>query len=66
MNDWMTKIQRFRTSSVWKSVRNIGYVFANLLLVTGGAMVLPIVCSLCYGNEGDLVPLIISASVASV
>ena len=55
---------RFRTASVWKSVRNIGYVFASLLLVTGGAMVLPIVCSLCYGNEGDLVPLLISASVA--
>ena len=64
MKDWLTKVYRFRTSSLWKSVRNIGYVFANLLLVTGGAMTLPIICSLCYGNEGDLVPLLISASVA--
>lgn len=44
-------LQRLGRSSVWKSIRNIGFVFANLLLITGGAMVLPIVCSLIYGEK---------------
>ncbi len=48
------------------SARNIGFVFANLLLITGGAMTLPIVCSLLYGNEGDLIPFLISCGIALV
>ena len=57
-------IRRFWRSSVWRSVRNIGFVFANLLLITGVAMMLPIVCSLIYGQEGDLIPLLISAGIS--
>ena len=42
---------------------DIGYVFANLPLWQVVRWYFPR-CSLCYGNEGDLVPLVISASVA--
>ena len=64
MNSFQRQFQRWTSSGLWKSIRNIGFVFANMLLITGGAMVLPIICSLLYGNEGDLVPLLISSGVA--
>lgn len=41
------------------SYRSIAYVSGTLLLVTGGAMVLPVLCSLWYG-EGDLFALSVS------
>ena len=59
-------IDRIGRSSLWKSTRNIGFVFANLLLVTGGSMILPIVCAMLYPNEGDLYPLLISAGITVV
>jgi trk system potassium uptake protein TrkH len=40
-------------------------VFGTLLLVTAGAMLLPVICSLLYGQEGDLVSLLIGAGVAA-
>ena len=41
--------------------RAIAHVMGTLLLVTAGAMVPPVICSLLYGNEGDLTALLISA-----
>ncbi|MBT3221050.1 MAG: TrkH family potassium uptake protein, partial [Proteobacteria bacterium] len=35
----------------------------TLLLVTAVAMVFPAICSLCYGWEGDLYPLVLSATI---
>ncbi len=43
--------------------RSIAHVMGTLLLVTGGAMVLPAICTLFYDNEGDLIPILISAAV---
>jgi len=43
--------------------RSIARVLGTLLLVTAGAMLLPAVCSICYGGEGDLPALLISAAV---
>ncbi len=45
--------------------RSIAYVMGVLLLVTGGAMVFPVICSLCYGYEGDLPALLISAVITA-
>ena len=39
---------------------SILHVFGTLLMVTGISMVLPIACALIY-NEGDLLPLLVSA-----
>ena len=39
----------------------IANVLGTLLLVTGGSMVLPIICSLCY-LESDIFPLSLSAA----
>jgi trk system potassium uptake protein TrkH len=44
--------------------RSIVFVLGTLLMVTGGAMLLPAICSLCYGNEGDLAAILISAAIA--
>ncbi len=44
--------------------RSIGFVMGTLLLVTGGAMLLPALCSVLYGNEGDLHAILISAAIA--
>lgn len=35
----------------------------TLLLVTGCAMLLPIICSLCYYDEGDLISLVVSTAI---
>jgi trk/ktr system potassium uptake protein len=43
--------------------RSIAHVIGTLLLVTGGAMLLPAICTLFYDNEGDLVPILISACI---
>lgn len=45
---------------------SIAYVLGALLIVTGGAMTLPVACSLMYGNEGDLWPLAGSAVLCGV
>lgn len=45
---------------------SIAFVFGNLLLVTAAAMGLPVICSLLYGNEGDLWPLLGSAAGAGL
>jgi trk system potassium uptake protein len=42
--------------------RSIAHVIGTLLLVTGGAMVLSIVCALFYPGEGDLFALTVSAA----
>lgn len=42
---------------------SIAYVMGTLLLVTGGSIIFPIICSLCYNNEGDLVSLVISGII---
>jgi trk system potassium uptake protein TrkH len=47
------------------SYRAIGYVIGLLLLVTGAAMLLPALCSLLYGNEGDLFAILISAAISA-
>ena len=39
--------------------RSIGFVMGTLLLVTGGALLFPCLCSLIYG-EGDLIALAVS------
>ena len=44
--------------------RSIASVFGILLMVTGGAMVLPVACALLYPGEGDLHALTISALLA--
>ncbi len=44
--------------------RSIAHVLGTLLLVTGGAMVLPIICSLFYPGEGDLFALGVSAGAS--
>jgi trk system potassium uptake protein TrkH len=44
--------------------RAIAYVLGTLLLVTGGALMLPALCSLFYGYEGDLPALLISSCIA--
>ncbi|CAG35452.1 TrkH family potassium uptake protein [Desulfotalea psychrophila] len=41
---------------------SIANVFGALLLVTGGSMLLPIICALCY-NDGDVKALSISALI---
>ena len=51
--------------SVVRAAAPVAYVFGTLLLVTAGAMMLPVVCSLLYGQEGDLVSLLIGAGVAA-
>ena len=51
-------------SPFWRSVRNILYIIGTLFLVTGIAMVLPIICALFYYGEGDLLPLGISAGIS--
>ena len=45
----------------WRAIAN---VFGTLLLVTGGSMVLPVICSLIYGDEGDLMALSLGAAIA--
>ena len=45
--------------------RAIAHVMGILLLVTAGAMVLPVVCSLLYGDEGDLRALIVGVAIAA-
>ena len=45
--------------------RSIAHVMGTLLLVTAGAMILPILCSLSYGSEGDLPALLISAAITA-
>ncbi len=44
--------------------RTIANVVGTLLLVTAGALMLPAACSLIYGQEGDLMPILASAGVA--
>jgi len=46
------------------NVRSIAHVMGTLLLVTGVAMLFPAVCSLLYGDEGDLAAILLSAAVA--
>ena len=53
-------------SPFWYSVRNILYIIGTLFLVTGLAMLLPILCALFYYGEGDLLALSISASIALI
>jgi len=43
--------------------RAIAFVMGTLLLVTGGALLIPALCAVIYG-EGDLVALLISAAIA--
>jgi len=45
--------------------RAIAHVMGTLLLVTAGALVPPIICSLLYGGEGDLTALLLSAIMAA-
>jgi trk/ktr system potassium uptake protein len=45
--------------------RAITSVFGTLLLVTGAALLLPVLCSLLYPGEGDLEALLFSAGVAA-
>ena len=45
--------------------RSIAFVMGTLLLVTAGAMLLPALCSLFYGYEGDLPALLISALITA-
>ncbi len=45
--------------------RAIVHVMGTLLLVTAGALLLPAVCSLCYGAEGDLFALLVSAGLCA-
>jgi trk/ktr system potassium uptake protein len=45
------------------NLRAIAYVMGTLLLVTGGALLIPAVCAAIYG-EGDLASLLISAVIA--
>jgi len=47
------------------SWRAIAHVMGTLLLVTAGAMVLPVICSLIYGDEGDLVALSLGVVIAA-
>ncbi len=51
-----------RRHNTQESVKSIGFVFGTLLLVTAVAMVFPALCTLFYGNEGDLWPLLGSAA----
>ena len=46
-------------------VRSVARVMGTLLLVTAGAMLLPAVCSLCYGDEGDLTAILVSAAITA-
>ncbi|MFH1844752.1 MAG: TrkH family potassium uptake protein [bacterium] len=46
------------------NVRSIAFVMGTLLLVTAGALMLSVICSLCYGHEGDLMALVLSAAIA--
>ncbi len=41
----------------------IMHVMGTLLLVIAAAMILPAVCSLLYGREGDLLPILCSAGI---
>ncbi|HIE92823.1 MAG TPA: TrkH family potassium uptake protein [Acidobacteria bacterium] len=45
--------------------RAIAHVVGILLLVTAGAMVLPVLCSVLYGREGDLLALCAGVAVAA-
>ena len=45
--------------------RSIAFVMGTLLLVTAGAMLPPAICSLLYGNEGDLGAILMSAAIAA-
>ncbi|MDM8524802.1 TrkH family potassium uptake protein [Desulfococcaceae bacterium HSG8] len=45
---------------------SIAYVMGTLLLVTGGSIILPVICSLCYNNEGDLFSLLVSGAIMLV
>ncbi len=45
--------------------RAIAHVVGILLLVTAGAMVLPVLCSLLYGREGDLLALCAGVGIAA-
>ena len=45
--------------------RAIAHVMGTLLLVTAGAMALPVFCSLLYGDEGDLKSLSAGIAVAA-
>ncbi len=46
------------------NVRSILYVLGTLLVVTGLAMLLPAGCTLFYDNEGDLIPILLSAAIS--
>ncbi len=48
-----------------RKVGPIAYVFGTLLLITALGMLLPIVCSLLYGHEGDLLPLLYAAGITA-
>lgn len=41
---------------------SIAYVFGALMLVTGGSMILPVICALLY-QENDAIPLAFSAAI---
>ena len=43
--------------------RSIGFVMGTMLLVTGGALLIPALCAVIYG-EGDLSALLASAAIA--
>jgi trk/ktr system potassium uptake protein len=45
--------------------RSIAKVLGTLLLVTGGALLLPAICTLFYGHEGDRPAILISAAIAA-
>ncbi len=45
--------------------RSIANVLGTLLLVTAGALLLPVICTLFYGNEGDRPALLITAGMAA-
>ncbi len=45
------------------NVRAIAHVMGTLLLVTGGAMLLPLICAILYWGEGDLGALALSVAI---
>lgn len=48
-----------------RKVGPIAYVFGTLLLITALGMLPPIACSLLYGHEGDLLPLLYAAAITA-
>lgn len=48
------------------NLRSIAYVMGTLLLVTAGAMLLPAICTLFYGNEGDRGAILLSALITAL